>query len=693
MKELKHRFRLKFSIKKGRVKKTARGKARLSRRPARRLPAGFSITGALVASTIGAISVLGLTQMSTNMVNTLTKAKKELRLITLSEEIKHSFQLDAPASICSSTKSGCGSAGVVGCVSGETRPPQCDGHISYSSYSTWGPESPGNGGTEVGIYCYKDGQVEDNDATDKTVGYVCGDALNACSNSLLGHTANSPGYITIKDPSGTVLYHGGKTYKDIKIRSIRYTPDPSYTNRAVVSVHFSLSESSKDVLAAPESLHFTVFLDQISSAGKIERCTVTGANIAGAGLPGIADGCRKVLKSGQTLLGCGGTEENKHATATAFGSAAGSKKSTGAGNSFFGFSAGLANTSGAENTFIGFNAGHTNTKGNYNSFFGHNAGYAGTGFEGSNNILIGESSQLSGKNDSNRLRIGNRTNPLIQGSFKNFAATPKSYPEIELKGSLEIRPPVKPEIVWKAIVEPGLSVKGEMHLKKQGTGSQPLIKIKADGTNKDPFMILEADLEVQGSIEAKATNPGMKVIGDMRITKSSHEVNFKTDGSTDPLLTLDGDLKVKGSTDKTAKEPGLKVLGKTRFTKRGGSNIVSAEVTTTNALKITADLTVGDSATTGKHQNGLIVNNMATLQNGSNTVSVTGSGGGLTVAGTVGDRANPPSEQSRFGGTLKAPTVTAKNFRITNLNAGTITGKFTQVLGSHTPPLFTETTA
>ena len=53
---------------------------------------GFTLIGVLVASTIGVIAILGLAQLSVNIVGTLNRAKQELNLVLLSEEIRHTFQ-------------------------------------------------------------------------------------------------------------------------------------------------------------------------------------------------------------------------------------------------------------------------------------------------------------------------------------------------------------------------------------------------------------------------------------------------------------------------------------------------------------------------------------------------------------------------------------------------------------------------
>ena len=47
-----------------------------------------------MASTIGVIAVLGFAQLSVNVVGTLNRAKQELNLLLLSEEMKHTFQQD-----------------------------------------------------------------------------------------------------------------------------------------------------------------------------------------------------------------------------------------------------------------------------------------------------------------------------------------------------------------------------------------------------------------------------------------------------------------------------------------------------------------------------------------------------------------------------------------------------------------------
>ena len=55
---------------------------------------GFSMVGVLVASTIGVIAVLGFAQLSVNVIGTLNRAKQELNLLLLSEEMRHTLQQD-----------------------------------------------------------------------------------------------------------------------------------------------------------------------------------------------------------------------------------------------------------------------------------------------------------------------------------------------------------------------------------------------------------------------------------------------------------------------------------------------------------------------------------------------------------------------------------------------------------------------
>ncbi|MCY4512976.1 MAG: hypothetical protein OXB86_04745, partial [Bdellovibrionales bacterium] len=300
-----------------------------------RNPTGFSMVGALTAATIGAISILGLTQMSTNIVNNLSKSKQIHNMVTLSEEIRHTFQMD--------------------------RPNPCD-HTTKNCF-------------------------------------------NACTSSLTGISTdvgrNSNFAIRMPSPqpsgmgTGPIVYEGSNTYKNVKIQEIKYAPQRS--NYGLASVHFSLSEDTRDTLLAPQSLHFVIFVNKTNPPGNppgssIEECTVASTKIAGAGLSGINQGCRKVdgeppdHPSGkkQTLLGCGGTAGNPTTGALAFGYKTGGDFdanggsglfSSGSNNIFFGYKSGAVSTAGGNNVFLGYEAGHKNTSGEKNVFLGYQTGY------------------------------------------------------------------------------------------------------------------------------------------------------------------------------------------------------------------------------------------------------------------------------------------------------------------------------
>ena len=261
--------------------------------------------GVLTAATIGAISVLGLAQLSTTIARSAYKARKTFLLMILSNEIKQSFQ--------------------------QGPDPSCTG-----------------------------------------------DCFNACTSSLIGFDTTPLGTsasAAIKKPSatpsnaGATAYEGGDdSHYDILIQEIKFTPLSSTSGEMVVL--FSLSDDTRETLSAPPSLNFTLSINEV--AGKVDKCIVTGASIAGVGLPGIPSGCRQV-KNEKTLVGCGGTRENSNMKATAFGYKSG-RKNTGDGNSFFGYEAGEDSEIGASNTFVGYQAGLKNEHGNGNTFVGYQTG-------------------------------------------------------------------------------------------------------------------------------------------------------------------------------------------------------------------------------------------------------------------------------------------------------------------------------
>ena len=499
--------------------------------------AGFSMVGALTAAGIGAIAVLGLTQMSSNIVNNLSKSKQIFNIVTLSEEIRQGFMEDAPTP-CNPSEKSCWNA----CTS------------SLINIST-------------------------------AVGTNSNFAIKAPSPMPAGMGA------------GPELYKGEKTYKGIKIQEIIYKPYSS--NFGYASVHFSLTEDTRETLTAPKSLHFPIFVSKKSS-GVIKECVVANTKIAGAGLSGIGDSCRKVDGDPadtpphpggkkQTLLGCGGTDGRnggeKPKEDVAFGYKSGGdfdadsgagKFSDGEGNTFFGYKSGWKNTSGEHNVFLGHEAGRENTTGNNNIFLGHQAGWKNT--TGSNNILIGRKVVLSAPTDSNILNIGN----LITAD-KLYLAAP-DFPTVKLEGQVQIRPPVDLPIAdppgtpptepdgffsSKTTPEPGLFVSGNMNIKKKSS-SPPKITFQATGTKANPKMRLITTLLKITKQDRSITPPNHP---DVTVTMSA--------GGIYSTLLIRADLKVDGSA--TGSGPGLDVQGPIKLTDRN-----SPDLTPTDTIHIDA---------------------------------------------------------------------------------------------------------
>ena len=491
---------------------------------------GFTMVGTLVASSIGAIAVIGLARLSSNIINTLNKSRKETNLMELSQDIKKAFQAGYD--------------------------PNCD----------------------------------TNDPSTK--------CFNTCTSSLIGFSTTSGGSIYIKAPdplpnpsplppgisAGDVVYKGGGIYKGIRIQDIRYEPSP-IPNRADVTVHFSISDDTRETLTAPRGLHFKIFIDEISS-GNIERCSVASATIVGSGAIGVVKECRNVDMN-KTLVGCGGTSEINDFNVTAFGYRAGRDKQnatggTGSENTFLGTEAGRKNI-GSENIFIGYQAGLENKEGEGNLFLGYKAGKNNT--KGIYNVVIGKEMEVpDGAEKRDRLNIAD----VITGTFRNRyidlsspAPTPKaatpSMPEVTIKGPVQIDPPP-----YATTAEPGLFLLGEMHIeKKQSSPNPPKVKIKAEanGTPADeyPLMTLKADSLI---IQRPATT-----------TPVSLEVR---DSVADPRLVIGGYLKIFGA--KTADggiEPALDSRGYLHLRRNEhGVDPIDIQTISGPKLQISGDLTV-----------------------------------------------------------------------------------------------------
>ena len=448
--------------------------------------AGFSLVGALSASIIGTIAVTGLVKLSSNIVNSINKSRKEFDLMTLGEEIKHHFQ--------------------------QGHPTPCDTNTQD---------------------CY-------NSCTSSLAGYNAGATADVTIREPSPSGVGLGKYFAGQQPF---------PQHPAKIMSIKYEPVPASEgkNRGRVNVHLSMSDDPRERLSAPLSLRFIVFIEEKNTGGTIKRCSVAGeetrGGLGGAGLPGIKEACRKV--DGQkTLVGCGGTEKNTGAGATSFGFHAG-KSSSKTGNSFFGYKAGSANTTGSNNTFFGYQAGLANTTGSNNIFLGSGAGKTNT--TGSNNIAIGRNITLKTSGHSDQLNIGDLlTGEFLRIVYSTSKLTPKtktpksteSLSEVTIKGQLKITPP-------STNPEPGLFVLGQAWIKKNTLTTTPFpeFQLWPDETKIDPLLSLkEGGLKV-----GRGGNPGLLVHGEFHLASRSTSAvaKLQPEGTNkDPQLTIANNLKV-----------------------------------------------------------------------------------------------------------------------------------------------------
>ena len=142
-----------------------------------------------------------------------------------------------------------------------------------------------------------------------------------------------------------------------------------------------------------------------STTPNTQVCNVVDCvNYGSGGSGGISPNCRKV-NDGQTLVGCGGTNEITGSQNTAFGYQAGSANSEGQANTFIGNQAGKRNTKGYQNVFLGAWTGYENTEGNDNSFFG--AGAGGKNTKGGQNTFFGSWTGYKNTEGNDNTFLGN----------------------------------------------------------------------------------------------------------------------------------------------------------------------------------------------------------------------------------------------------------------------------------------------
>ena len=510
-----------------------------------RKPAGLAIVGVLVASTIGAVAILGLSQLSSIISRQAQRAQQMFNFNQLSEEIKQTFVLG--------------------------RPLPCNP-----------PPAP---------------------------------CRNTCTSSLTGYDADSPRALTIRAPTNTGtttdLYWGGQPpeqTKDIKIQQIKYEPvgTPPVT-QGKVHVHFSISDDPQETLTTPLSLTFDIDLNSVDASRKIEECSVAGASVTGTPTT-LSVGCRKVIQE-QSLVGCGGTEDNTDTKGTAFGYKAG-QKNVGSGNTFFGYETGKENTKGMENSFFGYNAGENNfinsvtdEGGSFNTFLGYEAGK--DNIDGFHNIAIG-SGAITAPSGKDTLNIGN----LIEGTVlwtprdqTKYPPANPALPEVTLKGQVEIEPPLTPSSFITAITEPSLSITGEVWVTQRNSPA-PEFKMSTEGTAVNPSLTFITDrLKVDKSSAGAFTLSMEDTTADPKVKLNAHLDVKGPSGASDFALSVRGGMAIKGrsitsdllQTTVSGANPGLwNITNGNLAVEGGGSNKTSYFH---SSLNIEKNLTVDETGT------------------------------------------------------------------------------------------------
>ena len=363
---------------------------------------GFSLIGVLVASSIGVIVVLGLTQMQANIMDTMRTLFEKHDMIEISEEII--AELEQP-------------------------PPQTCFHDNGTGggIANNGIKDGGEADSSPLTQC-----IANTDCSALGSGHVC-NTKNACSESFAGFeitdldipdVQNVPntilpldtyskeekgrvGSYTLSDPR--LLNKGFRIYK-IEIRAA----DTNNKARVFVYFSFNLEEEGVFQFATPLIIDLNVTLD---ATNKISTCVATGGKLASGGGGAANNDCYGVkLGEKKTLIGCGTTTQITNDTITAYGFNAGSS-SAGNNNTFVGYEAGK-NTTGQNNTFIGFNAGNENVTGNNNTFIGTRAGRQNT--TGERNLYIGQNSGETNTNGDENTTLGNSAGRRASGSGNMF---------------------------------------------------------------------------------------------------------------------------------------------------------------------------------------------------------------------------------------------------------------------------------
>ncbi|MCZ0933501.1 MAG: hypothetical protein OXJ52_10190 [Oligoflexia bacterium] len=300
---------------------------------------GFSLVGVLVASTIGFVVLMGIVESMGNISKSVRKGNQSFSVLDMKKDIMRISQQNASTgevSSCTNTLKGIKTSGH-----------NTDQDTNIHSYTF--PEERSLKMTSVAPGTNSQYKVYKDDTNESDVYF------------------------------GSLVVHQMRFEKDLPsgpVPTANITPTTgkfyiTFGDKAKSYIHFE----DLTPLLVEDILYNPIDSETIESCNfKLDIRTIVN--------------CYTVTAVGQTLVGCGDTQNIPINKTTAFGyNISTGSTSLGAYNSFFGFEAAKNNTSGAKHSFFGYSAGHANTTGSNNSFFGYLAGHANT--TGSNNSFFG----------------------------------------------------------------------------------------------------------------------------------------------------------------------------------------------------------------------------------------------------------------------------------------------------------------
>ena len=506
--------------------------------------AGFSIIGVLTASTIGAITVLGLAQLSATISRTVYRSKKQFNILQLSEEIKQTFQAGAPSG-CDTSANDCFNS----CTSSL---------INYSnSGAAKGITIRGSSETGVPAPIYEPGIL-----------------YKGIRISKLEFKPDS-------STEGTVMVH--------------FSLSNDSRERLSAPLFLKMEVTLDDVDSSGKIKRCNYLGSSLAGAeqpGIYDGCRYVKGQKALLGCGGTED--NDAVHATAYGYNSGAKNTLKGKGNSFFGYEAGRDNTLGSNNTFVGYRAGVATNKGEHNTFFGYQAGTSNNTGSSNIVIQVRGGNTvEKGVQASNRLRIGTTTEEIS---------------LIAGRFKSSAFHPEVTFNAPLKVETDLPPTTAKEPALLILGEMHLQEKTEpaktKALEAKAAAEIALVQLLPRGSTGDPLLKVTADMQVEG--KKAGGPPDLNLLGELHLkernttptikAKNISLVKIATTGAK--KLTLSADLEVG---DTGGSGTALEIQGGWGLTARDGkSPEVRATVTGKKAMTIHGDLKTNDLITNGK---------------------------------------------------------------------------------------------